>query len=119
MSGSSVDIGGQAVGNLIVTSLAPGMWASYERDWRFWCDWCNSIGADSKNKEMALLLYVGHCKEASWSVSRVSRCKAGLVFGFKLRGRQNCKKQVLKGWRLVEDGRRPVSFQILQYLGIV
>lgn len=50
---------------------------------------------------------------------------AGLAFGFKLRGRPDITKnvlvsQALKSWCrrwAVDDGRRLVSFQILQDLG--
>lgn len=85
--------------------------------WRQWQEWCCLISFGKCETEVALLLYVCHCKEAGWSVSRIQRCMAGLTFGFKLRGSTDYTKsflvsQALKGWQrrqVVEDQRRPVS----------
>lgn len=74
-----MEAAGRVTGNLIALSLAQGTWASYNRDWQGWRDWCTSIGADEHNEAMAMLLYVGHCHEAGWSVSRISLCMAGLA----------------------------------------
>lgn len=58
-------------------------------------------------------------------MAKINRCMVGLSFGFNLRGCQDVTKsflvlQDLKGWRrphVVEDTRRPMSFQLLQELG--
>lgn len=75
------------------------------------------IGLGAGEIEVALLLYVGHCKEVGWSVSRIQCCMAGLAIGFKLWGIIDHTKsflvsQALKGWRrgrVAEDQRRLVS----------
>ncbi|KAM3929168.1 integrase/recombinase xerD homolog [Leptodactylus fuscus] len=76
---------------------------------------------------MAMLLFVGHCNELGWSFSRLSKCLAGLAFGFKSRGWQDFTKgflvkQALKGWHRVDsakDNRKPVSFALLKDVGRV
>lgn len=115
----------RTIGRLLASSLAPGTWAAYDRDWRLWQDWYSLFWAVQRDFETLLLLYGGHCRDAGWSVSRVSKCMAALAFGFKLRGQLDMTKgflvsQALKGWRrfrVAEDPRKPVSFQMLQDLG--
>lgn len=123
-----MDSAGRHIGTLVSASLAQNTWVSYDADWQGWRDWCGVIGAEEANEATALLLYIGHCHEIGWSVSRVSRCVAGLAFGFRLRGRKDITKdflvvQALKGWRrqkaVAEDWRRPVSFTMLQDLGLI
>lgn len=122
---ASLGAAGRAVERLVEASLAPGTWSAYSQDWERWVAWCQSVGFSDEDRELALLLYVGHCRELDWSISRISRCLAGLAFGFKLRGLKDLTKgflvlQALKGWRrhqAVVDSRRPVSFRLLQDLG--
>lgn len=125
MSGTPLGASGRNVEQLIRSSLAPGTWSSYSRDWQMWVDWCVSLGFSFSVDEFPLLLYIGHCRELGWSVSRINRCIAGLAFGLRMRGIRDFTKcflvvQALRGWRrgqVLADTRRPVSFQLLQDLG--
>lgn len=125
MSEAAVGSARRALGSLITSSLSHGTWLAYDRAWATWIKWCDSLSSGPGEEDMALLLFVGHCKDEGWSVSKIQRIMAGLAFGFKARGLCDFTKnflvlQALKGWRrgqVVKDIRRPVSFQLLRELG--
>ncbi|XP_040271809.1 uncharacterized protein LOC120993627 [Bufo bufo] len=117
LSGLPVGSAGGTVNGLIQASLAPGTWAMYVRAWDHWEAWCVDLGAMMEDLEVALLMFLGHCKEEGWSVSKINGCMAGLAFGFKMRRMFDFTKsflvvQALKGWRRLRSGvdtRRPVQ----------
>lgn len=125
MSEAALGSAGRVTESLIRASLAPGTWLAYSQAWQQWVEWREAVGLVGEGDDMAVLLYVGHCRESGWSIARISRCMAGLAFGFRLRARPDATKcflvaQALKGWKrgqVVEDRRRPVSFRLLQDLG--
>lgn len=78
-----------------------------------------AIGVGDSNVEVTLLLYVSHCKEAGWSVSKMQQYMAVLAFGVKLRDIRDHTKsflvsQVLKGWR---RGRGSKTADLLSIVG--
>ncbi|XP_044160381.1 uncharacterized protein LOC122945372 [Bufo gargarizans] len=120
-----VGTSGDTVAGLIRASLAPGTWETYERAWQCWEDWKTRLAVVSDDFEIPLLLFIGHCREEGWSVSRINSCVSGLAFGFRLRHLPDVTKsflvvRALKGWRRSQSGqddRRPVSFALLLRLG--
>ncbi|XP_075128011.1 uncharacterized protein LOC142201079 [Leptodactylus fuscus] len=126
VAGGIVEAAARAVDGLVRSSLVQGTWLSYESAWGLWEGWLRFLGEGWEDAEMALMLWVGHCHELGWSVSRMNRFMAGMAFGFRSRGVRDITKsflvrQAIKGWRRsggVADTRRPVSFQLLCQLGV-
>ncbi|XP_075129430.1 uncharacterized protein LOC142202939 [Leptodactylus fuscus] len=125
LAGRIVAAAGRALNGLVRSSLVESTWVAYEAAWRAWEDWLGFLGEDWEDLEGALLLWIGHCRESGWLVSRMNRLMAGLAFGFKRRGMGDLTKgflvrQALTGWRRGGsslDTRRPVSFQLLCDIG--
>ncbi|XP_075129530.1 uncharacterized protein LOC142203010 [Leptodactylus fuscus] len=111
----------QAAEELINASMVAGTWGAYAAAWKQWEEWLVRLGGAEEDWDMMLLLFIGHCRELGWSVSKLNMCMAGLAFGFKRRGMRDLTKVFLvklafRGWRRgnsIQDDRRPVSFGLL------
>lgn len=67
---ASVAAADWAVENLTRLSLSSGTWSAYVKDWDLWeaCRW--SLGIGYRDLEMVLLVYIWHCRENMWSMTK-------------------------------------------------
>ncbi|KAM3909894.1 uncharacterized protein RB166_021519 [Leptodactylus fuscus] len=106
MADGVVGRAGRSAESLIRASLVENTWLAYGKAWDEWGRWLALLGAGAEDVEMALVLFVGHCKEAGWSVCKMNSGLAGLAFGFKSRG----LKDFTKSFFGAKSGKRVASF---------
>ena len=107
-------------------SVSGATWNAYSKVWREWQVFTDGLGIPPAGQEagLALLHFLNLKMEEGVSASAIDRLLAGLAFLFKWHGGRDFTKdfwvkQSVKGYRKgrrTPDGRRPVSFLMLQSL---
>ncbi|XP_073456098.1 uncharacterized protein [Aquarana catesbeiana] len=114
------------VAGWIQRSVSKATWDAYSKVWQEWLTCLQSLDIDPEGPEVtqAVLYFINLGFEGEVSASAIDKKLAGLAFLFKLQGRRDYTKefwvkQAVKGYRKehrMRDGRRPVSFTMLQGL---
>lgn len=123
--GIPVGPAGDAVRELLRSSVAASTWATHGKSWQEWlCFLPNCAQLDRSSCLTATLALFGHLRVSGSSASLAKKRLSGVAFMLKLLGKMDVTreflvKQVVRGWgksKVACDMRRPISFLLLQRL---